>query len=102
MLSGLTPKFFVFLIILINNESLLTSMLAAGIVHDTFAGKAGEVEGGEEEKTGGYFYCYFYQSGWKFFHFLALEFLSQNTNTCMLFRNVRTCTHIHTYIHTYI
>ena len=35
-------------------------MLAAGIVLDTFAGEAGEGEGGEEEMTGGYFYCYFY------------------------------------------
>ena len=29
-------------------------MLAAGIVQDTFAGEAGEGEGGEEETTGGY------------------------------------------------
>ena len=36
-------------------------MLAAGIVQDTFAGEA---EGGEEETTGGYFYCYFY---WYFY-----------------------------------
>ena len=35
-------------------------MLAAGIVQDTFAGEAGEGEGGEEETTGGYFY----RSGW--------------------------------------
>ena len=35
-------------------------MLAAGIVQDTFAGEAVEGEGGEEETTGGYFYCYFY------------------------------------------
>ena len=27
--------------------------------------------------------CYFYRSGWKFFHFLAHEFLSQITNTRM-------------------
>ena len=43
MLSALTPYFN-------NNEALLTSMLAY-IVHDTFAGE------GEEEITGGYFYC---------------------------------------------
>ena len=46
---------------LINNKPILIrSMLAAGIVQDTFAGEAGEDEGGEEEITGGYFYCYFY------------------------------------------
>ena len=39
---------------------LVHSMLAAGIVQDTFAGEAVEGEGGEEETTGGYFYCYFY------------------------------------------
>ena len=33
------------------------SMLAAGMVQDTLAGEAGEGEGGEEETTGGYFYC---------------------------------------------
>ena len=43
---------------LIKNKSILVhSMLAAGIVQDTIAG---EGEGGEEETTGGYFYCYFY------------------------------------------
>ena len=35
-------------------------MLTAGIVQDMFAGEAVEGEGGEEETTGGYFYCYFY------------------------------------------
>ena len=38
-------------------------LLAAGIVQDTFAGYTGEGEGDEEEKTGGYFYRYFYHSG---------------------------------------
>ena len=40
-------------------------MLATGIVQDTFAGEAGEGDGGEEEMTGGYFYFYryFYRSG---------------------------------------
>ena len=43
---------------LIKNKLILVhSMLAAGIVLDTFAGEAVE---GEEETTGGYFYCYFY------------------------------------------
>ena len=32
------------LVIVINNESILSSMLAAGIVQDTFAEKAGEDE----------------------------------------------------------
>ena len=33
----------------------MRSTQAAGIVQDTFAGEAGEGEGGEEETTGGYF-----------------------------------------------
>ena len=37
---------------LINNKLILVhSMLAAGIVQDTFAGEAVEGEGGEEETT---------------------------------------------------
>ena len=44
---------------------ILTSILAAGIVQNTFAGEAGEGAGGEVETTGGYFY----QPGWKFFPF---------------------------------
>ena len=48
----------------INNEPILIrSTQAAGIVQDTFAGEAGEGEGGEEEMTGGYFYHYFCCSG---------------------------------------
>ena len=47
--------------VVFNNPVLIHSMLAAGIVQDTFAGEAGEGEGGEEETTGGYFY--FYRSG---------------------------------------
>ena len=40
---------------LIKNKPILVhSMLAAGIVQDTFAGEAVEGEGGEEETTGGY------------------------------------------------
>ena len=70
-------------------------MLAAGIVQDTFAGEAVEGEGGEEETTGGYFYCYFY---WYILplrleslpFFLALEFKSQNTHAHMRIRNRRT------------
>ena len=50
---------------LINNKPILIrSMLAASIVQDTFAREAVENEGGEEETTGGYFYCYFY---WYFY-----------------------------------
>ena len=46
---------------LIKNKPILVhSMLAAGIVQDTFAGKAVEGEGGEEETTGGYFYYYWW------------------------------------------
>ena len=46
MLSGLTKKTCI-LIIVINNEPILSSMLAAGIVQDTFAVEAGEA--GESE-----------------------------------------------------
>ena len=46
---------------LINNKQILVhSMLAAGIVQDTFSGEAVEGKGGEEETSGGYFYCYLY------------------------------------------
>ena len=45
MLSGLIKKTCI-LVIVINNEPILSSMLAAGIVQDTFAGKAGEGERG--------------------------------------------------------
>ena len=49
----------------INNKPILIrSMLAAGIVQDTFVGEAVEGEGGEEETTGGYFYCFF---NWYFY-----------------------------------
>ena len=44
-----------------NKPILIHSMLAAGIVQDTFAGKAVQGEGGEEKTTGGYFYSYFYR-----------------------------------------
>ena len=57
MLSALT-KNMTDLTILINNEPILIrSTQAAGIMQDTFAGVAGEGEGGKEEMTGGYFYC---------------------------------------------
>ena len=61
-------------IFFVNNKPIMiSSMLAAGIFQDTFVGEA--VEGrGEEETTGGYFYCYFY---WYFTARLeSLPFLS--------------------------
>ena len=45
MLSGLIKKTCIFVIV-VNNEPILSSMLAAGIVQDTLAGKAGEGERG--------------------------------------------------------
>ena len=76
-----------------NKPILIRSMLAAGTVQDTLAGEAGEGEGGEEETTGGYFYCYFYWyfycSGKKVLRFLALEFHSQITHARMRIRNTR-------------
>ena len=38
--------------VVFNKPILIRSMLAAGIVQDTFAGEAGEGKGGEEETTG--------------------------------------------------
>ena len=76
-----------------NKPILIRSKLAASIVQDMFAREAVEKEGGEEETTGGYFYCYFY---WYFYFTaqtrksLALEFNSQNTNARMRIRNRRT------------
>ena len=72
----------------LNNEPLLTSTLAAGIVQDTFDGEAGECEGGEEEKTGDYSYRYLYQIRLEIPEHLT--FLSQNINTCMRIRNRHT------------
>ena len=71
-----------FFIILINNEPILTSTLPMRLL-DKLESK--------EETTGGYLY----RSCWKFFRFLALQLLSQNTNKCMLFRNVRTYSYIY-------
>ena len=67
-------------------------MLAAGIVQDTFAGEVGEGKrGGEVETTGGYFYHPAGNSSC----FVAIEFLSQITNTRMRIRNVRTYIYIY-------
>ena len=81
-----------------NKPIQIRSMLADILFQDTFAGEAGEGEGGEEETTGGYFYCYFYWyffcSGKKVFCFLALEFHSQNTPARMGIINRRmSCAH---------
>ena len=58
-------------------------MLAAGIVKDTLAGEAGE---GEVETTGG---CFYHPAG-NSSRFVAIEFLSQITNTRTRIRNVCT------------
>ena len=80
------------LVIVINNQPILSSMLAAGIVQDTFAGEAGEGERGDEvETTGGYFYHPARNSS----RFVAIEFLSQITNTRTRIRNVRTYIYIY-------
>ena len=62
-----------------NNEPILTSMLAAGILQDTFGRRleATSTAHGRNSSV-----------------FLALEFLSQNTNTRMRIRNVRTYAYI--------
>ena len=67
-----------------NKPILIRSKLAASIVQDMFA-EAVEKEGGEEETTGGYFYCYFSTGTFtaqarKSFLFLALE-LNSHANT---------------------
>ena len=67
-------------------------MLAAGIIQDKFAGEAVEGEGGEEETTGGYFYCYStgtFTAQAKKSRFLAPEFNSRNTHVHMRIRNRR-------------
>ena len=82
-----------------NNEPILTSTLAAGIVLDTFVEEAGEGEGVEEETTGGYLYRYFYCSGGKFFRFLALNLYHKTlTRACVSEMYV----YIHIYIYIYI
>ena len=54
---------FSILIMFINVELILIrSTQAAGIVQGTFGEEAGEVQGGKEETTVGYFYRYFYHS----------------------------------------
>ena len=66
-------------------------MLAAGINQDTFAGEAGEGEGGKEEMTGDYFYCYVLLVLLPLrLERLALEFHLQNTKSLIRFKNRRT------------
>ena len=70
-------------------------MMTAGIIQDKFADEAVEGEGGEEETTGGYFYCYStgtFTAQARKSHFLVLEFNSQNTHAHMRIRN--RCTYI--------
>ena len=83
------------LVIVINNEPILSSMLAAGIVQDTFAGEAGEAGEGERGRQSG--------DDWRLLlppgagnssRFVAIEFLSQITNTRTRIRNVRTYVYI--------
>ena len=73
--------------------NLLSSMLAAGIVRDTFAGEAGQ---GEQGRISG--------DDWRLLlptragnssRFIAFEFLSQITNTRTRIRNVRTYVYIY-------
>ena len=45
------------------NKPIQIRSMLADIFQNTFAGEAGEGEGGEEETTRGYFYWYFYCSG---------------------------------------
>ena len=91
MLSGLTKRTCILVIIVINNEPILSSMLAAGIVQDTFAGEAGEGERGRRSRD-----------DWRLLlppgpDFVAIEFLSQITNTRTCIRNVRTYTYTYIY-----
>ena len=57
-----------FLVIVINNEPILSSMLATGIVQDTFAGKAGE---GERGRRSGDDWRLLLPPGRKFFPFCS-------------------------------
>ena len=88
MLSGLTKKTLHFS----NNEPILSSMLAAGIVQDTFAG---ETEEGERRRRS--------EDDWRLplttragnsSRFIAIEFLSQITNTRTHITNVRSYIYI--------
>ena len=92
MLSGLII-FFCILVIVINNEPILSSMLAAGIVEDTFAGKAGEGERGR--RSGDDWRLLSTTLAGNSSRFVAIEFLSQITNARTLIRNIRTYVYIY-------
>ena len=91
MLSGLTKKTCI-LVIVINNEPILSSMLAAGLVQDTFAGEAGEGERGR--RSGDEWRLLLPPWAGNSSRFVAIEFLSQITNTRTRIRNVRTYVYI--------
>ena len=86
MLSGLTKKTCI-LAIVTNNRPILSSMLAAGVVQDTFAGVAGE---GEREAKWRRLEATSTTRAGNSSRFVAIEFLSQITNTRTRIRNVRT------------
>ena len=87
MLSGLTKKTCILVIV------ILSSTLAAGIVQDSLLEKLEKTSAGcEVETTGGYFCGRIGNSS----RFLAIEFLSQITNTRTRIRNVRTYVRIYT------
>ena len=85
MLSGLTKINCILVIV------ILSSILAAGIVQDTFAGEKLEKAsaGGEVEATSTA------RAGNSSCFVLAIEFLSQITNTRTRIRNVRTYIYIY-------
>ena len=66
---------------------LIRSMLAAGIVQDTFAGEAGEGEGGEEDML---LLLVLLPLRQESLPFPTLEFHSQNTHARMRIRNRHT------------
>ena len=93
MLSGLTKKTCISVIV-INNEPILSSMLAAGIVQDTYAGEAGEGERGRRSEDD---WRLLLRTTWagNFSRFVAIEFLSQITNIRTHIRNIRTYVYIY-------
>ena len=88
MLSGLTQKIKK-VVILINNEQILNSMLAAGIVPECRIHFLEKLEKAREAKRRRLEATSTAQA-WNSCRFLATEFLSQVTNTRMCIRNVRT------------
>ena len=68
-------------------------MLAAGIVRDTFAGEAGQGERGR--RSGDDWRLFLPTRAGNSSRFVAIEFLSQSTNTHTRIRNVRTYVYIY-------